>query len=226
MRRLLASALGGALVGLALIVPAPRAWGVGCSGASLIHVQAVPGTNGRGARSTSMATFDATVTCVHISSIGDRSTSGNGVFVEAGWLENPLGLIICSATSGSPIWFMFRVTSTGVAECISGSTLTAGTNHSFSAHDDNLNGMWQMNFDGSLIVTWNMGTFTTGQPVGNGERRVASDPGHVNIGGLQRMDATASWVNWTNTFVFEDTDPIYNACTASFPTRLQVTSTC
>jgi hypothetical protein len=203
---------------IGVVAPQP-ALAAPCTGAQIIHLQAVPGTNGRGARSTSMVTFNAAVTCAHISSIGDRSTSGNGVFTEAGWLENPAGLIICGTTSGVPKWFVFWVVASGAATCVTGSNVGAGSTHSYAVRDNEQDGIWNLVFDNVTQATPNMGTFVTGQPIANGERRVSSDPGIVDIKGLQRMDSTASWVSWTNTSGI-DNDPGFLICTTKFPTEL------
>ena len=149
-------------------------------------------------------------------------------FTESGWLENPTGFIQqCTQTAGKPAWFTAYVRNNGTLTCQPGTTFNDGTVHSYSVHDNNLDGNWVLEVDNSPKLTPDLGTFTTGQPIANAERRVSTDPNRVDIPNLQRMDASQAWVSYDSPLTVTDNDPSWNACPAALQNfELHVSNTC
>jgi hypothetical protein len=212
------------------VLPPMAAYAAPCDNDSVIHVQLTPNTNGRGARSTSMDTYNLDVTCVHISSIGDRSLT-TPAFAEAGWMENPHDEIIdCDQTDTKPITFTFYVRVNGTGNCwpaTNGQTINDGTLHDYMVRDNNLDGNWVLSVDGDAKQSPDLGVFTTGQPIANAERRVSSDPNKVEIPNLKRMDANQNWVNWDFPLTVTDNDIDWDLCSdAAQNLILRVRQTC
>lgn len=173
-----------------------------------------------------MVTFNLTVECVHISSIADGSLT-TPAYTEAGWLENPEDLIAqCAVTDTKPKVFTFFQRVNGTNNCWTGQEINDGTLHDYVVRDNNLDGNWVLSVDGDPKQTPDLGIFTTGEPVGNAERRVNGDGNRADIPNLQRMNVNADWVDFDTPLRPNDNDNNWGACSADLPTELNVTQAC
>ena len=120
-----------------------------------------------------MHVFESQVECLRISSIADINTSGER-YVELGWFEDTTGLLaVCPATDGSPRVFRYSVFD-GTIRCDDATApLSGGTDQDFWVQDANQNGVWTYFRNGNSIGAYDMGSFVSGRPVANGERRVS-----------------------------------------------------
>lgn len=131
----------------------------------------------------------------------------------------------CPATGTQPTTFVYAVFDDVVILCANKAVLTAGDFHNFRVFDNDQNGVWEYWRDSSFLHSVNMGSFITGTPVANGERRVLSDSARANHDGLDRMNASQAWTPWTNTVVNVDTDPDFRACIRT-DDHVEVLQTC
>jgi hypothetical protein len=146
--------------------------------------------------------------------------------VELGWVEDPTAFSAgCPPTGAQPTAFTYAFFDNVVILCDNEGTLGAGTFHNFRVFDDDQNGVWQYWRGQTFLGAVNMGTFITGTPVSNGERRVLSDSARTNHDGLDRMNSSQNWTPWTNTAVNVDSDPDFRACIRS-DDHVEVRQTC
>lgn len=88
--------------------------------------------------------------------------------------------------------------------------------------DNNQDGVWQYVFNGNTLQSKDMGTFVTGDPRANAERKSRSDSNYADFYGLYRMGSGGAWYAWSNVSVLRDTDPDYRNCWYSASLRVIV----
>jgi hypothetical protein len=198
-----------------------------CDGRHSYHVLTSPGTNGRGVRVFNPGMFvkDTNPDCARASTISVVNSNGL-TWTEAGWYDEYINVTICVDTSG-PKALMFKSLN-GVWSC-SATTPSlyppaAGDWEWFSVSDANQDGVWQWVWNGQEYGSANMGTFVTGDPRSNAERKSSSSgtSNYVDHYGLYRMGSGQAWYGWSNVSLLEDTDPNYHRCWYSSQLRIIV----
>jgi hypothetical protein len=180
------------------------------------NTTAQPDTNGRGVRVSNpgMLIEDKTVGCGRVSSLFDKNSTETR-WVEVGWYEDQ-NYYVCIPNASSPRRLGFASLD-GMYSCFQPSGGIAEGTNAFSVHDANQDGVWKFFHEGTNF--WNspdMGTFVTGQVRSNGERGSSSDPAHSDFNGLQRMNSSQAWVDWTGTQEWSTSDdPDYKLCVHS-----------
>lgn len=179
-----------------------------------------PDTNGRGVRVSGpgMRVSDTVVECARASTLSVVNSSETR-FVEVGWYEEAVDVTPCPQTSGNPRILVAKGIN-GVFTCdpdvIGPDTITnAPTDDGFWVHDDNQDGNWDYYHNGSFLGFFGLGSFITGDPRAQGERKSTHDSMYALHDGLKRMNSSKSWVSWTGTTIIVDDDADYRGCVRS-----------
>lgn len=178
------------------------------------RVLASPATNGRGVRAANpgMRVSNTAIDCARASTIAVVNSSETRA-VETGWYEETVNVTSCPQTSGPPRELVVNIFD-GVFTCWQNGANITGTprDDAFRIHDDNQDGVWNYYHGNTLLKTYNMGTFVTGDPRALGERKSSHDSAYALFVTLYRMNSLQTWSVWDSTSVLDDSDPDYTGC--------------
>ncbi|MEX0754175.1 MAG: hypothetical protein WD556_03525 [Actinomycetota bacterium] len=213
------------LVGLFLPMPARAG---DCPGD--YQIQGAPSENGRGVRvggdHPGMFVGNAGIGCARASSIGVVNSSGTR-FVELGWYEEEQNVTPCPGSFGPPRILVAKYVN-GTFTCdLQNSITDTPRNDDFKVSDPDQDGDWNYYRNSDGLGFYGLGSFTSGQPVVNGERKSDhADPTmYANFRGLDRMGASQDWSEWSGTHTYGDSDPDFSGCLRS-PIHIEMPEQC
>lgn len=193
-----------------------------CAGGTDNRVISSPLTNGRGVRvglnAPGMFVENTSVPCARASTLSVVNSAETRA-VEIGWYEETVNVTSCPSAS-SPRVLVLKIFD-GVVTCSQNQPFITGTprNDDFFVHDNNQDGTWNYVRNGSPLGFFGLGTFVTGDPRAQGERKSSHEVGFANFRGLARMGANQTWTNWDTTIGIFDSDEGYYGC---IPTNIHV----
>lgn len=167
-----------------------------------------------------MRVSNSTVACARASTIAVVNSSETRA-VEIGWYEETVNITSCPETSGPPRELVVKIFD-GVFTCWPNGANITGTprDDAFRVHDNNQDGVWNYYHGNTLLTSFNMGTFVTGDPRALGERKSSHDSAYALFVTLYRMNASQGWSVWDSTSVIADSDPDYTGCITNSGTSL------
>ncbi len=192
-----------------------------CPANGICHVLGHPNANGRGVHvSTGMLVLHATK------------------FVEIGWYSDPPGgaETLCDKTpsDGTPWVLVYGFYNANTIKCKKSPPSLAsdiGLYITFKVHDNNQDGVWDYSYNGGVSLgSFDMGDLLSGDPRNNGERHNTDNSAKAEFKGLQLMNSSQAWINWSGTTLAEDTDSGFQFCgpgvTGYSDTHTAVKTTC
>jgi hypothetical protein len=174
------------------------------------------GTAHRGIRANGgmyIADTAGTVTCARVSSIQIQNYSGTEQ-VEAGWFDAS-GEGGCHYTGSGPrlLWFAVINTKNYCATQTPDQLTDTGQYDTWGLSDNALDGNWEFKHSGIIYKNLSDTDLLHGYQTTNGERHSTSDIPDAHFKGMQYMDDTASWVDFSSASAWgapgANTDPAY-----------------
>jgi hypothetical protein len=215
LRGAVAAWLVGSAVAASVILPASPAYAA--CGDTTYTENSQQSTNNRGARSTAMRVSDTDVGCVRVSSVIVWINFDN--YAEIGWFEDPDGIVTrCQPTNGHPWLLVYSIVNGNINCKQNPPILSGGVNDSFSTDDRDGDTRWYYYYEGINQGSYLL-SFTSGQPITNGERKDQTDSMYSKFQGLDKWRISTNWWwPWNNTQAWttgHNQDPEYEVCILS-----------